>query len=304
MHGAAGAASWLTPLLAALISWRYLRHPERNSETGRVVIGWAALSIGVLGLVHVANGMPSPSDGEAAMRHAGGLVGYAVSVPLAKVLTAWVAAPILALVAGFGVLVITGTPVHRIPERMEEAREFFGRRTRVLGEDEDYSQEFADQDGEEATPLDGGGRRIRGQLARAARGARTAIEGGNRVKPYDSPLLDAEGRARRGPMEDPAAGLGDGQGGPAVPAGDVSPAARTPMRACSKRSASCPARPARRVRQGRTARRICPGPITPASSITLATQITPRPSRTPAAREAPPGSRRRMIRSAARSSSR
>ncbi len=224
VHGAAGSASWLTPLLAALISWRYLRHPERNSETGRVVIGWAALSVGVLGLVHIANGMPSPSDGEGAMRHAGGLVGYAVSVPLAKVLTAWVTAPILALVAGFGILVITGTPVHRIPERMEEAREFFGRRTRVLGEDEDYSQEFADQDGEEATPLDGGGRRIRGQLARAARGARTAIEGGDRVKPYDSPLLDAEARARRGRMEDPAAGLGDGQGGPAVPAGDVSPA--------------------------------------------------------------------------------
>ena len=224
VHGAAGAASWLTPLLAALISWRYLRHPERNSETGRVVIGWAALSIGVLGLVHFANGMPSPSDGEVAMRHAGGLVGYAVSVPLARVLTAWVAAPILALVGGFGVLVITGTPVHRIPERMEEAREFFGRRTRVLGEDEDYGQEFGEQDGEEAAPLDGGGRRIRGQLARAARGARTAIEGGDRVKPYDSPLLDAETRARRGTTEDPAAGLGGGQGGPAVPAGDVSPA--------------------------------------------------------------------------------
>ena len=224
VHGAAGAASWLTPLLAALISWRYLRHPERNSETGRVVIGWATLSIGVLGLVHIANGMPSPSDGELAMRDAGGLVGYAASVPLARVLTAWVAAPILALVAGFGVLVITGTPVHRIPERMEEAREFFGRRTRVLGEQEDYSKEFADEDGEAAAPLDGGGRRIRGQLARAARGARTAIEGGNRVKPYDSPLLDAETRARRGRMEDPAAGLGDGQAGTAVPAGDVSPA--------------------------------------------------------------------------------
>ena len=224
VHGAAGAASWLTPLLAALISWRYLRHPERNSETGRVVIGWATLSIGVLGLVHIANGMPSPSDGELAMRDAGGLVGYAASVPLARVLTAWVAAPILALVAGFGVLVITGTPVHRIPERMEEAREFFGRRTRVLGEQEDYSQEFADEDGEAAAPLDGGGRRIRGQLARAARGARTAIEGGDRVKPYDSPLLDAETRARRGAMEDPAAGLGDGQAGAAVPAGDVSPA--------------------------------------------------------------------------------
>jgi S-DNA-T family DNA segregation ATPase FtsK/SpoIIIE len=125
-------------VLAALLSWRYLRHPDRNSDTGRVVIGWSALSIGVLGLVHIANGTPAPSDGAVAMRHAGGLIGFAVSAPLAKVLTTWVAAPILALVTGFGILVISGTPVHRIPERMEEARVFFGRRTRVLGEDQDY----------------------------------------------------------------------------------------------------------------------------------------------------------------------
>ncbi len=144
MHGAAGSVAWLTPVLAVLISWRYLRHPDRNSDTGRVVIGWAALSIGVLGLVHIANGTPAPSDGAVAMRHAGGLVGFAASAPLAKALTAWVAAPILALIAGFGILVITGTPVHRIPERMEEARVFFGRRTRVLGDGEDYSEKFGE----------------------------------------------------------------------------------------------------------------------------------------------------------------
>ena len=211
VHGGAGSVAWLTPVLAALLSWRYLRHPDRNAETGRVVIGWSALSIGVLGLVHIANGTPAPSDGAVAMRHAGGLIGFAASAPLAKVLTAWVAAPILALVAGFGILVISGTPVHRIPERMEEARVFFGRRTRVLGDDEDYSEEFG-EDGEERGELEGGGRRIRGQLARAARGvrgARTAIEGGEHLRPYDSPVLSPDKRARRGPAEDPAAGLGD-----------------------------------------------------------------------------------------------
>jgi S-DNA-T family DNA segregation ATPase FtsK/SpoIIIE len=40
VHGAAGSAAWLSPLLAALLSWRYLRHPERNSQAGRMVIGW------------------------------------------------------------------------------------------------------------------------------------------------------------------------------------------------------------------------------------------------------------------------
>jgi len=216
MHGAAGSVAWLTPVLAVLISWRYLRHPDRNSDTGRVVIGWAALSIGVLGLVHIANGTPAPSDGAEAMRHAGGLVGYAASAPLAKVLTAWVTAPILALLAGFGILVITGTPVHRIPERMEEAREFFGHRTRVFGDGEEFGE-----DGAAGGELEGGGKRIRGQLSRARRGARTAIEGGERVKPYDSPVLTPDKRPR-GPLEDPASGLGENGPAPA-PAGTAGP---------------------------------------------------------------------------------
>jgi S-DNA-T family DNA segregation ATPase FtsK/SpoIIIE len=214
MHGAAGSAAWLTPVLAALLSWRYLRHPDRNSDTGRVVIGWSALSIGVLGLVHIANGTPAPSDGAVAMRHAGGLIGFAVSAPLAKLLTAWVAAPILALLAGFGILVISGTPVHRIPERMEEARAFFARRTRVFGDDQDYSEESGDDD--DRGGLQSGRKTIRGQLARAARGGRTAIESGDHLKPYDSPVLTPEKRTRRGTgaMADPAAGLGDASPAP------------------------------------------------------------------------------------------
>jgi DNA segregation ATPase FtsK/SpoIIIE, S-DNA-T family len=212
VHGAAGSAAWLTPLLAGLVSWRYLRHPEHNAQAGRQVIGWGALVIGVLGLVHIANGSPSPSDGATAMRHAGGLIGFVASVPLSKALTAYVTAPVLALVAGFGILVITGTPLHRVPDRVEEARAFFGRRTRVFGEDEDYDHEYGE--GDEPAELESGGRRIRGQLGKAARGVKGAIEGGDRIKPYDSPLLTPGAKARKNQtLDDPAAGLGD-PGGP------------------------------------------------------------------------------------------
>ncbi|HLH59594.1 MAG TPA: DNA translocase FtsK [Streptosporangiaceae bacterium] len=202
VRGASGSAAWVSPLLAGLIAWRYLRHPDRNSEAGRLVIGWTALILGVLGLVHIANGTPAPSAGAAVMRHAGGLVGFAASAPLVKALTVWAAAPILALLAGFGVLVITGTPLHRIPDRVTEAREVFGRRNRVFGE-EDVGEDDGDDE------LERGPGRVRGQLTRAARAGRAAIEGGDRIKPYDSPVLDPKTRARRGAMEDPAAGLGD-----------------------------------------------------------------------------------------------
>jgi DNA segregation ATPase FtsK/SpoIIIE, S-DNA-T family len=199
VHGAAGSAAWLSPLLAGMVAWRYLRHPDQNAQAGRLVIGWGALTIGVLGLLHIANGTPTPSDGAQAMRHAGGLIGFVVSAPLSKALTAYVAAPVLALVAGFGILVITGTPLHRVPERVEEAREYFGRRTRVFGEDEDYGEEYGEDD--EPAALTDGRRKTRG-----------AIEGGDRIKPYDSPLLGAKLRKAQ-PMEDPAAGLGE-EGGP------------------------------------------------------------------------------------------
>ena len=55
-----------------------------------------------------------------------------------------------------------------------------------------------------------------------ARGARAAIEGGDGIKPYDSPVLTPDKRPRRGPLEDPAAGLG-GDGPAPAPAGTAGP---------------------------------------------------------------------------------
>ena len=56
------------------------------------------------------------------MQSGGGLIGFAVSAPLVAVLTPWFAAPLLALVSGFGLLVITGTPLHKVPDRLSELR--------------------------------------------------------------------------------------------------------------------------------------------------------------------------------------
>ena len=122
VSGAFGSLAWTVPLLLALLAWRFLRHPDRNAETGRITIGGAALVIGTLGLVHIAHGTPSPSNGADAIRGAGGLIGYVVSAPLVAGLTPWVAAPLLALLCGFGLLVITGTPLHRVPNRLAELR--------------------------------------------------------------------------------------------------------------------------------------------------------------------------------------
>ncbi|MGC1284783.1 MAG: DNA translocase FtsK 4TM domain-containing protein, partial [Streptosporangiaceae bacterium] len=168
-----GSAAWVVPLLLGLLAWRYLRHPDRNADTARMIIGWTALIIGVLGLVNIAHGTPRPTDGVAAMRGAGGLIGYAVSAPLVAAVTPWVATPLLTLLTGFGLLVITGTPLHRVPSRLAELHGF----VRGTPAEADEAGEIAAEPG-----------RARGQLPRG-RKRREAIEAGARDTPYDTPLI-------------------------------------------------------------------------------------------------------------------
>ncbi|HEX9358579.1 MAG TPA: DNA translocase FtsK 4TM domain-containing protein [Streptosporangiaceae bacterium] len=196
--GAFGSAAWIVPLLLGLLAWRFLRHPDRNAQTGRMVIGWTCLLLGGLGLVHIAAGTPQPSAGESAMRSGAGLIGFFVSAPLVAGLTPWIAAPVLALVSGFGLLVITGTPVHRVPDRLAELRGF----TQRAGEAD------LDEDGTLGEIEAAGGS---GRLPRSGRKRPPAIEAGDHHRPYDTPILGdgpagktaGTGRLRRGAAAPP-----------------------------------------------------------------------------------------------------
>jgi S-DNA-T family DNA segregation ATPase FtsK/SpoIIIE len=201
--GGFGSLAWLIPVLAVLLAWRFLRHPDRNSQTVRAAIGWTALLLGMLGMIHIAKGTPHPSDGPHAIHQAGGLIGYAVSGPLAAALTPWVAAPLLALLAAFGILVISGTPLHRIPERFAELREIFGHGRPKAEPGDDEGLEI-DQDYEASS---GAVRRARGQIARQIR-LRPAIEAGEHTKPYDTPLVEQDSkRGAKPPRPDGSDGL-------------------------------------------------------------------------------------------------
>jgi len=200
-----GSLSWIIPVLAVLLAWRFLRHPDRNSETVRAAIGWTALLLGALGLIHIAKGTPHPSGGAHAIRAAGGYLGYAVSGPLAAALTPWVAAPLLTLLAAFGLLVISGTPVHQLPERFASLREMFGHGRPPAGPGDDGDLEI-DENYQAGTGS--AVRRARGQIARQIR-LRPAIETGEPATPYDTPLLDQEKR-RADPKAKPRPDGSDG----------------------------------------------------------------------------------------------
>ncbi len=119
-----GEGAFTVPIMFGLVGWRFMRHPDRNAALPPAEIGWTALLVGVLGLLHIAKGVPTLSHpgGWPAVRTAGGLVGMAASWPLDKGLTAWVATPLLGLLAAYGLLVITGTPVRQVPRAAEGAQ--------------------------------------------------------------------------------------------------------------------------------------------------------------------------------------
>ncbi len=137
--GSMGKVGWFVPLLLVYVGWRNMRDPEHNGPAGRQVIGWAALAFGVLGIVHIANGSPSPELGDASnLQEAGGAIGYVLSSLLLDLLrTPFVVVPILVFLSIFGVLVITATPVYQIPTRLAETRDrLLGRHRQEAGDEE------------------------------------------------------------------------------------------------------------------------------------------------------------------------
>ncbi|MGI8992712.1 MAG: DNA translocase FtsK [Nocardioidaceae bacterium] len=125
-----GIAAYAVPLLLLAAAWRVMRRPELNGPAGRPIIGWTAISLGVLGLIHIQHGLPRPSGSQSQMRDAGGAIGYIGSALVADLFrSTLIAIPLLALLAVFGLLVVTATPVYQIPRRLAALRDRLTGRT-------------------------------------------------------------------------------------------------------------------------------------------------------------------------------
>ncbi|WP_340557342.1 DNA translocase FtsK [Streptomyces sp. GSL17-111] len=149
--GAFGRLDLLVPVLLGVLAVRLIRHPEQQEANGRVVIGLSALVAGVLGLVHVACGSPTRDEGGAALRDAGGLIGWGAAQPLVLTVTEVLAVPLLLLVTVFGLLVVTATPVNAIPQRLRQAGVRLGL---VAAAEEEYEEDAEEYDDarEDAAP--------------------------------------------------------------------------------------------------------------------------------------------------------
>jgi DNA segregation ATPase FtsK/SpoIIIE, S-DNA-T family len=114
-----GSGVLILPVALVAGAVMLLRRPAPDGPRGRVIVGWIAVAVGVLGILDLAHGDPT---GAAARRSAGGLLGVLSGSPVGTALTAYLAIPVLALIAMFGLLVVTGTPLHAVPDRLRSLR--------------------------------------------------------------------------------------------------------------------------------------------------------------------------------------
>ncbi|MGW4463425.1 DNA translocase FtsK 4TM domain-containing protein [Micromonospora sp. NPDC004704] len=140
-----GAISVVLPLLLLIGAIRLMRTPSEAEHRGRGLVGWSALILGTGGLLHIGHHPANNLERD----YAGGLVGAGIGQTLENAVTPWVAVPLLVLLVLFGLLVVTATPINKVPERLGLfAEAVTGRGGGTLADDETDESD----DEEEETP--------------------------------------------------------------------------------------------------------------------------------------------------------
>jgi S-DNA-T family DNA segregation ATPase FtsK/SpoIIIE len=116
--GTFGKIGYAVPIVLLIFGIRMLRAPQEDAATSRAAVGTTALAFAACGLAHVAADIPTPPEGAEGMRTAGGIIGFLASSPLEAAVSVYGTVPLLLLLGLFGLLVITATPLHQVPERV------------------------------------------------------------------------------------------------------------------------------------------------------------------------------------------
>ncbi len=195
-RGAVGVVAMFLPPLLLLGTLRLMRAPAGPEVRGRATVGWSALLVAVTGLLDLAQ---QPAD-LAGRETAGGLLGGLGGL-LGQAVTAWVATPMLILLAVFGLLVVTATPINKIPDRLAWLRDFL--LGRPLG-----AEVAAMAGGDDSEEEDGPATPARRSPARR----RQQTMAKDLTPPPEPPAQASPPEIEQDPAEPPAAGAAKGKG--------------------------------------------------------------------------------------------
>ena len=106
-----GNGALALPVAFFLLGIHMLRQVPIPGQRGRLLVGTVTLSAAVLGLLHLWSDSPTSRSGRSV---SGGLIGAGVATPVERGLSAVVAVPLLFLLGGFGILVLTATPLAQL----------------------------------------------------------------------------------------------------------------------------------------------------------------------------------------------
>ena len=175
---ALGLATRVLPVLLVLWGLRVMRQQPPEEAHGRALVGWTAIWLSSLGLLHIISGLPAEMDERMA---GGGQIGWIVGGGLALGVSAYVAFPLLVLLLLFGVLVATATPVNQIPAKLVRLWEL------ATGKVESYEDDEADP--EPARRQSREARELQEEEARRLHRATTVLP---RLAPEEVPELNAD----------------------------------------------------------------------------------------------------------------
>ncbi|WP_157155847.1 MULTISPECIES: DNA translocase FtsK [unclassified Diaminobutyricimonas] len=118
--GLFGRVAFALPVIMLLFAAWLFRHPASVHDNTRIGIGLGLLLISVSAICHVFGGQPQPADGMLTLATAGGLFGWVLAAPLLFVGTAWLAVPVVIIIAVLSIFIITKTPPNRVGDRLRE----------------------------------------------------------------------------------------------------------------------------------------------------------------------------------------
>ncbi len=118
--GAFGRLAFALPVILLFLAVWFFRNPSSVHDNGRIGVGMGVLIASISGLCHIFGGMPTWGDPIENFASAGGIVGYALGMPLATFLSVWIAVPLISVMLLLSLFIITKTPPNRLGYRLRE----------------------------------------------------------------------------------------------------------------------------------------------------------------------------------------
>ncbi|MFW2513575.1 DNA translocase FtsK 4TM domain-containing protein [Demequina sp. SO4-13] len=184
--GTFGILAVAIPIVLVALALRLMRAPQEEAANHRIGLGALMLVLMIDGLIHIAEGRPSPSEGLEPVQAAGGILGFLIGTPLAAAFTAPLASTVLVLLGLLAILIILGIPLREVVALVRQgARRVIGRDRTDDDDDMDLPEHGTLKPASGREPS-GGRSSAKSKLRRLGRGKEQSLTDQQRIDAYEA----------------------------------------------------------------------------------------------------------------------